>query len=47
MIVHSGCQSKVAKFCGTRQIAVRMYEEWKEQVNKKNFFSIKTKLISI
>jgi hypothetical protein len=31
MIVHSKCQSKVAQFCGTRQIAVKMYEEWKEQ----------------
>jgi hypothetical protein len=34
MIVHSTCKSKVAQFCGTRQIAVKMYEEWKEQVNK-------------
>jgi hypothetical protein len=47
MIVHSRCKSNVAKFCGTRQIAVRMYEEWKEQVNKEGSFSIKTKLISI
>jgi len=38
MIVHSRCKSNVAQFCGTRKIAVQMYEEWKEQV-KKNFLS--------
>ncbi|CAF3504295.1 unnamed protein product [Adineta steineri] len=31
MIVHSKCKKNVAHFCGTRQVAVRMYEEWKEQ----------------
>ncbi len=41
MIVHSSCKSKVAQFCGTRQEAVKMYEEWKEQVNKRFYFSIK------
>jgi len=39
MVVHSKCKSKVAHFCGTRQIAVQMYEEWKEQVKKIFFFS--------
>jgi len=34
MIVHSKCKSNVAQFCGTRQIAVEMYEEWKKQVKK-------------
>ncbi|UJR25382.1 hypothetical protein I4U23_006730 [Adineta vaga] len=43
MIVHSKCKANVAQFCGTRQIAVKMYEEWKEQ-NQPN--SIDTYLVS-
>lgn len=34
MIVHSKCKTKVAQFCGTRQEAIQMYEEWKEQVGR-------------
>ena len=33
MVVHGKCQSKVTHFCGTRQMAVKMYEDWKAQVS--------------
>ena len=39
MIVHSKCKSKLAQFCGTRQVAAQMYEEWKEQVGFTELFS--------